>query len=513
MPDNNTTLKQYLDTLLDSKPAFFLFISLYCGVFILLRVLLPNSLELDEAEQVYFAQWWQWGYGAQPPLYTWIQTVFFAVFGYSVWALTLLKHALLFGIHALVYLLTAEITGNRKLAFLASLSLLVFPQLTWYAHLDLTHSILLIFTIISIVYLSWRAWLKTDVWVYIGLGLAIAAGMLAKYNFVIFLLAWLLTLGSMAETRRLLFHKYALVSIVITIICVLPHLLWWLDNHQASSEHAIKHIGLASDSFTVWQGFGELLEAALLSVTPLWLLAPIFFRQALKPIKTPSIWLTVFAHYFIIVGLCLLILNVFATGMEFKERWVVPYTFLVAPYLFMRLAANAAQTELQIWRPRVYVIFCLSLASVVAFGLTARVIWPDKIGDVSKINYPYSALKTEIAPLLAQGDIIVTPTKLTAGNLKLHLPQYSTYSFNNELDKVLALSPAAHTLLVWKQDLKCDPGDKFEYLPSIQPVKYTSLYLYSREQVMSFYYARLSPDAWRELKQHLLSLRLCLIKD
>src|SRR5437868_3512212 len=39
----------------------------------LFRTLVSDSAELDESEQLLWAQAWQWGYGSDPPLYTWLQ--------------------------------------------------------------------------------------------------------------------------------------------------------------------------------------------------------------------------------------------------------------------------------------------------------------------------------------------------------------------------------------------------------------------------------------------------------
>jgi hypothetical protein len=54
---------------------------LYFGVQLVLRLLIGPSLELDEAEAFYHARGLAWGYGAQPPLYFWLQWGLFQIVG------------------------------------------------------------------------------------------------------------------------------------------------------------------------------------------------------------------------------------------------------------------------------------------------------------------------------------------------------------------------------------------------------------------------------------------------
>ena len=63
---------------------------------VLLRLALSPALDMDEAEQIVWSQHLAWGYGVQPPLYTWLQWgVNRLLGGQSVLALSLLKHSLL----------------------------------------------------------------------------------------------------------------------------------------------------------------------------------------------------------------------------------------------------------------------------------------------------------------------------------------------------------------------------------------------------------------------------------
>ncbi len=61
-----------------------------------LRAAVSETLQLDEAEQIFLTQEFRLGYGSQPPLYTWLQAGVFVLVGKGVPGLALLKSLLLF---------------------------------------------------------------------------------------------------------------------------------------------------------------------------------------------------------------------------------------------------------------------------------------------------------------------------------------------------------------------------------------------------------------------------------
>src|SRR5262245_12492036 len=98
--------------LLSAPSKFYLLLAVYFGAQVCLRLLTSNSTDLDESEQLLATQQLQWGYGPQPPLYTWLQFPFVQLFGLNILALALLKNLLLFGIYVLTYLNARFITRD-----------------------------------------------------------------------------------------------------------------------------------------------------------------------------------------------------------------------------------------------------------------------------------------------------------------------------------------------------------------------------------------------------------------
>jgi len=129
----------------DYSLKFLLLLSAYFSLHILLRVLVSDSLDYDEAEQALLSQWLLPGYTEQPPLYTWVQYFLFELFGKSVFAVSLLKNGLLFLTYLFVYLSGEKLLKDTRAAILATSSLLLIPQIAWESQRDMTHTTLVVF--------------------------------------------------------------------------------------------------------------------------------------------------------------------------------------------------------------------------------------------------------------------------------------------------------------------------------------------------------------------------------
>src|SRR5439155_11862671 len=113
------------------------------------RGLISETLGMDDAEQSVLAQKWSWGYGPQPPFYTWLVIIFSKVIGLSSFTMALLKNALLFGIYTLTYFVARRVTRSQLAAVAAAVALQFMPSIAYEAHRELTHSILASFMVLA----------------------------------------------------------------------------------------------------------------------------------------------------------------------------------------------------------------------------------------------------------------------------------------------------------------------------------------------------------------------------
>ena len=182
---NSLRARQMIDRLARHPGAVYLLLAAYFTVNVLLRLAGPASLELDEGQQLFFAQWLAVGYDSQPPFYNWLQYGVAQVLGSSVLAVSLLKNLLLFLSYLLFGLTAHLVIRDRVLAVIATLALITIPQVGYEAQRDLTHTVAVLFAACMFAYFFVRALLKPTALDYALTGVAIGIGVLSKYNFVV----------------------------------------------------------------------------------------------------------------------------------------------------------------------------------------------------------------------------------------------------------------------------------------------------------------------------------------
>src|SRR6266403_1300346 len=266
-----------------SREVRWLFIALgvYFGLQILTRSLVSNGLQTDEAEQLLLTQDWKWGYGSQPPLYTWILSVLFSGLGIKVFTLSLLKNVLLFGIYVFVFLSAREIFREPKLAALAAAALLLFPNIAWESQRDQTHLVLA--TMISAATLfAFLRLLKTKslAW-YAVSGALIGLGALSKYNYLFFPVSLLLAALSIPRLRPFIFTWKSLVALAVLAAVTAPHISWFVLNKALAFSQSYKFkIAPAQNGMDVYlQGPLRLVEATCMFVAvPVLIYSPLLYR-------------------------------------------------------------------------------------------------------------------------------------------------------------------------------------------------------------------------------------------
>lgn len=108
----------------------------------LAQYLASPTADLDQAEQLLLAQYFQLGYSEQPPLYTWLVLSVFALTGQSLAVLLAIKALLLTGVLATLLALGKRLGFGSQQLLIVVLSVVFIPQIIWESQRDLTHSVL-----------------------------------------------------------------------------------------------------------------------------------------------------------------------------------------------------------------------------------------------------------------------------------------------------------------------------------------------------------------------------------
>jgi 4-amino-4-deoxy-L-arabinose transferase-like glycosyltransferase len=466
-----------------------IFILILAGYFLLqivMRLCLSDSLDLDEAEQVFVFQQLRGGYDTQPPLYAWLQFAFFSVFGLNLFALSLLKNLLLFSTY-LGVLFTARRFLSTAGAIAATASLVLLPAIGWESQRDLTHSVILT-TMASLSLCAYFALLHKPNVVRYGLfGLLVGLGMLAKYNFIIFAGGVALTSLLVPEHRRIVWNGKVAITVLVAVLVFVPHGVW-LAHHltdatngtlsKMSAGHEASYLG------NVAKGFGDLLVAIISFITPLWIIDAWLWRKQLRQARVDRaspharFFLILFAVFFI--GLTVLLLT--GKVSNIKSRWLLPLMFCVPMAMFVIFPAFAQQDA------------CRKLAGVagvfavvVLLALPARVFFGPAIGKNVRAHFPFPELSVELARRFPQAHVLVTDAKLAAGNLHFQRPALRTMW----LSEVLEEHPPLHgdVILLMRPEAPAGWLDSFQavYPSSVVDKGNIKLrYRYGSDEFMSF---------------------------
>lgn len=401
----------------------FIFLGLYFALHFLSRVLVSNSAELDEAEQMLLTQHLSLGYGSQPPLYTWLLSGLFQLFGTGVATLVGLKNVLLFSTYLFVYKSALEVTGDEERSTVAMLSLLLIPQILWESQRDLTHSVMGTTLAAATLFVMLRLLKTGALRYYAAFGLCAGIGILSKYNYAFFLVALFAAGCSMRAFRPRLLNRRMLLSLLLLLIVATPHLYWLQDHmHKAMTDSGKFKMARSVGRIAAWgMGVGSLAKAVAAFLGALVSLYAIFFfrRASTEAESAPPNDGVTLVRRTLAAGLLLCVTMILCFKVtSFKDRWMQPLLFITPLYL-----VTLQQGRFTLSRARGYLALCLVVAAVVLVMMPGHVVWGGRTGDFGRLNAPWDRLAAELRGTGFTGGVIVAQGRLVGGNLRLFFPQ------------------------------------------------------------------------------------------
>jgi 4-amino-4-deoxy-L-arabinose transferase-like glycosyltransferase len=398
----------------------------YFLAYVLVRLVTPGALDLDEAEIVYLTQELRPGYGTQPPLYAWLQWCVFSVFGIDRFALVILKALALAAAYVAMYHAGRPLVG-RNAALAAAASLALFPQIGWETLRIQTHSVLLV-TLACATLACYVALLrKPDVPRYALLGLLCGLGLQTKYNFGVFLAGIACASLLVPEHRRQVWNRKLWISALLVLLLLMPHAVWMATHLDAAFAGTVEKmqagVGRASYPQRVLGGLASVLSAAFsFTALPVLVYAAVCWpwrREAVLQRRAAAsrFFLVMYAAF----GLMLAALALSGQVGTMKERWMIPLLFSLPLALFVMAPGL---------RTRAVCVRVRRVAGAVALLwlllLPARIWLGPALGQVAVPHHPYAQLAEVLRERCPTANTIVTESLLSAGNLRFERPELRT---------------------------------------------------------------------------------------
>lgn len=189
----------------------------------------------DELLHLSVGEHLDWGYMEFPPFIALIAKISHSIFGYSLFGMRLFPTFAGIGILVLSCLIAIEIGGKKKTVLLTGVLILIFNA--FYRNHLLFQPVAFdqFFWTLSFYYLV--RYIKTHANKYIVLiGISLAIGFMNKYTIAILLISIFVSLIA-TEREKVIKNKWFYISGIISLIIVLPNLIWQIQHDFPVLKH------------------------------------------------------------------------------------------------------------------------------------------------------------------------------------------------------------------------------------------------------------------------------------
>lgn len=442
-----------------SRGGFLVTVFIYLAMLAVLRGTLFPGLAEDDSEQLFYAQSWALGYkGSQPPLYTWLVKLAEQALGVGVGALFVVKFGVIFAFYAFCLAAARRLINDPLMAGLAALSPVALYYVGWDGVVNYSNTNLLAAAQAATLLALLRLNDGNKVVDYVWLGLAVAAGLLAKYNFVLFALPLLAAGLAHPGLRARLLSPRLLVSALVAAAVVAPHAYWALTDAEALQ-------AVAASTERPWKeaeswflgalfGLGNLAAGGVAFLMPMILILLLFFPRAFgrlagRASATTRFFAVYFGAYAVLVSCTVLAIG----ATDVQNHWLLG--LLPVPlYVFARLeaAGGPPPSSGAKWYPAVL----SALALLVAGALVVRAMTAPTYCRKCNFFMPWHALSEQLRGAGFERGTIVAfdyPNQI-AGNLRRYFPEARVMSQRLNPRSVPPAKAPGGCLVIWNQAIE-----------------------------------------------------------
>ncbi len=419
-------------------------------------------LALDDAKLNVVAQSFQRGYlPANPPLFEWLLILAQHLAGPGALSFALVKAAFFSAAGAFTYLSAKAIRENRRWAALCAFSLLLLFQFGWNYHQAFTHTTALIAATSFFWFALARLFRERKAGDYALLGLALGAGLLAKYSFAGAAAAAFAALALQREGRGLLANPRLLLSLAVAALLLAPHAGWVAMNNAGLADGMTARLtggGAEPHLLRAAKGVPSALGVMIAFFLPLGFVAAALLRRHARLLaETPAPGVRL-ARDAALIGAAGLVAAVLLVGMgRMEDRYVIPFlypaVFVIAAALMNAPRAGANAKILAVCAAS-FALFCLG------FKLVTVLRPGPPFCDDCRQFIAFEPLQRALAARGFDGTgTLVGFDETTAGNLRRLFPRARVLAWSLPAYAPPEAPSGAPCFFVWSLDLGAPPPE------------------------------------------------------
>jgi len=325
------------------------------------------DLGVDEAHYAIYAQELALSYFDHPPLIGWVQYLFASIFGYN--SLGLRLSAILVGVITtyFLYLLLFLISKDKKISFIATLSLSSMMMFNALFLMSMPDTLLFVL-IIPIILTTIKVYEEPNLNRWLMLGLLLGLAGLSKYTAVLFIVPIVLFFSIKRDFsffKKIDFY----LAIVLALLLISPVLIWNIQNDFISFTYQSEHV-VGAQSIKPYLFFKSLVTQ-LIAYNPF--ISCIAYYGLYRAIKSKDDYLFLSALF----GLTLVLFFAYASLYKLAlPHWSALFYMLFVPIgVYFLLLKQSLKINKYL---NFSIIFGILLSLVIYFELVFKVIaFPD----------------------------------------------------------------------------------------------------------------------------------------
>lgn len=470
------------------KNTFILIVVAYFLLQVFQRGILSPTLSVDEAEQMILSQTLSFGYNEQPPLYTWLQVIFFQIFGLNVIAISLLKNFLLCILFVYYYKLSFLVYGDKIKSIAVALCLMIIPQIFWEAKVDQTHSVIVTTASVAAVYNLLKIFSGDRSAIrYTIFGAVCGLGILAKYNFAVLLASMSLAVFILNDFRKNILSKKIFFSLGCFTLVILPHFLWFIRHTSEATKSTIErihHVGSLNSTGMI-SGLFDLMISTITFNALLIIVWYAIFRKGIG-FDLKNYFKKYFLILFSVIYIFLIAVIICADISSIKERWLLPY-LVFCPLILGLLTKN----EAIILNIRILVGVCGIVAIVSSGCYLLGPLFIDMTKHPGRMQTPFVKLQGDLQHVInnSNGALLYAVNYFIGGNIRFLFPQHTVITQLNEIqakkaESILVFYDKSEPAVVSKlqqSDFHCESGVLREKYLHSDTMEYSLKYQYCKK--------------------------------